>query len=37
MQLAGDPDDTRKRWDGAPALAAIAPPADPGPALPCWL
>jgi len=31
MQLAGDPDDTRKRWDAAPALAAIAPLGGPRP------
>ena len=31
MQLAGDPADTRKRWDAAPALAAIAPLGGPRP------
>ena len=31
MQLAPGADDTRKRWDAAPALASIAPLGDPRP------
>jgi uncharacterized membrane protein len=31
MQLAAAPDDTRKRWDAAPALSSTAPLGDPRP------
>ena len=32
MQLGAAPDETRKRWEAAPALASIAPLGDPRPA-----
>ena len=31
MQLAAAPDETRKRWEAVPALAAVAPLGGPRP------